>query len=453
MEHTRVSDRIRRRCTRALLAIAALIAVPAFIATTSLMTSGAAVAQEGQSEQGSQQKEKARRTPALRNEVYEKLAAAQEAAEANNFAEAEKLLQTLEREYTGKKELNSYEKANLYNFYAFIYYSGEKYKEAIGAYEKVLAQPDLPEAMEVGTRYSLAQLYFVIEDYQKAGSMLESWFKVAPNPAPDAYILLAQANYQLKEYDKALRNVEKGMAEAKSRGQEPKEQWYLLMRVLYYEKGDNEKTTEILEILARQWPKKDYFLQLSGMYGELKQDKRQLAAMESAYRAGWLENERELVNMAYLFLGADTPARAARVLEKGFKDKTVEATAKNLELLGIAHRQARDNKKAIPYLERAAALASDGEMWARLASIQIDEDNNVKAVEAARKALSLGGGRRPDNTRIVLGMALYNLGKLKEAKTAFAEAARDDRSKKAAQQWIKFLDTEIEREAQLAQEV
>ena len=449
MEQARLNHGLCGRSMRALLGIAMLLAIPASIAVTGMAASTAAFAEEPT--QGSQQK--ARRTPALRNEVYEKLAAAQEAAEANKFAEAQQALQALEREYTGKKELNSYEKANLYNFYAFIYYSQEKYKEAIGAYEKVLAQSDLPEAMEIGTRYSLAQLYFVIEDYKQAGSMLKSWFKVAPNPAPDAYILLAQANYQLKEYDEALRNVEKGMAEAKKRDQEPKEQWYLLMRVLYYEKGDIKKTTDILEILARQWPKKDYFLQLAGMYGELKEDKRQLAAMDAAYRAGWLQNERELVNMSYLFLGGDTPARAARVLEKGFKDKTVEATAKNLELLGIAHRQARDNKKAIPYLERAAALAADGEMWARLASIQLDEDDNAKAIEAARKSLSLGGGRRPDNTRILLGMALYNQGKLKEAKTAFTEAARDERSKKTAQQWMKFLDTEIEREAQLAQEV
>lgn len=448
MRRTTRIHSIGGRVARTLFGVAALLVLPALIAPVAVTTSGTAWAQESD---GATQK--ARRTPAMRNEVYEKLAVAQQAAEANNFAEAQKALQDLEREYSGKKELNSYEKANVFNFYAFIYYSQENYQGAIKAYENVLAQPDLPEAMEIGTRYSLAQLFFVIEDYKQASAMLKSWFKVAPNPAPDAYILLAQANYQLKEYDEALRNVEKGMAEARSRGQEPKEQWYLLMRVLYYEKGDYKKTTEILEILARQWPKKDYFLQLSGMYGEMKEDKRQLGAMETAYHSGWLENERELVNMAYLYLGSDTPARAARVLEKGFKDKKVEANAKNLELLGIAHRQARDSKKAIPYLERAAALSNDAENWARLASLQLDEDANQKAVEAARKSLSLGGGRRPDNTRIVLGMALYNLGKLKEAKTAFAEAARDGRSKNVAQQWMKFIDSEMEREAQLAAEV
>jgi tetratricopeptide (TPR) repeat protein len=435
--------------TRTLCALAALV----LVALCSVTAPVVLAQEQAQAKTPDGATRPARRTPALRNEVYEKLAAAQAAAEANNIAQAEALLAAMQREYSGKSALNSYELANVYNFYAFIYYSQEKYPDAIEAYEKVLAQPDLPEAMEIGTRYSLAQLYFVIEDWPRAASMLEAWFKVAPNPAPDAWILLAQANYQLKQFDKALDNVEKGMALAKSRGQEPKEQWYLLMRVLYYEKGDIARTTEILELLARRWPKKDYFVQLSGMYGEQKKEAAQLAAMEAAYLAGWVHAERELLNLAYLYLGSETPWKAARVIEKGIDDERIEATAKNLELLGIALRQARENAKAIPYLERAATLAGDGEMWARLANIELDEDNNEKAVEAARKALNLGGGKRPDNTRVVLGMALYNLGRLQDARNAFTEAKRDERSEKIAAQWIRFLDTEIERAEQLAKEV
>ena len=49
-------------------------------------------------------------------------------------------------------------------------------------------------------------------------------------------------------------------------------------------------------------------------------------------------------------------------------------------------------------------------------------------------------------------MALYNLGKYTDAKKAFADAAKDKRSTKMAKQWIKFLDTEIERERQIAQD-
>jgi tetratricopeptide (TPR) repeat protein len=435
-----------RRGLGRLGAAAVLVALPALLAPAGSPGAGRARAEDARAQAP-------QRTPTLRNEVYQRLAAAQQAAEGKDFAAAERLLAALQREFSGTRALNSYELANVHNFYAYIYYSQQKYPEAIRSYQNVLAQPGLPEAMETGTRYSLAQLYVATEDWKRAAAMLESWFAVAEEPAPEAWMLLAQANFQIKRYDRALGNIDKGMAEARRRRMAPKENWYLLARMICYEKGDLPRTAAALEALARQWPKKDYFVQLSAVYGELKDEQRQLAAMETAYRAGWIATERELLNMAYLYLGGDMPWKAARVLEKGIEAGQIEASAKNLELVGIALRQARENRRAIVWLERAAALAGDAEMWARLASLQLDEDASEQAVEAARKALAMGGGRRPDNTQVVLGMALYNLGRYDEARAAFTEAGRDPRSEQVATQWLHFLQTEIARAAQLADEV
>lgn len=89
----------------------------------------------------------------------------------------------------------------------------------------------------------------------------------------------------------------------------------------------------------------------------------------------------------------------------------------------------------------------------RVAGLQLEENADEQAVAAARRALELGGGRRPDSTRIVLGMALYNLGRHAEARAAFAEAARDERSRQSAEQWLRFLDAEIARAEQLARDL
>ncbi len=90
--------------------------------------------------------EKTRKTPALRNAVYEQLAKAQELSEDGDINEAVKVLNAL-RDSQGKRKLNSYELANMYNFYAFIYYQQEQYPKTIEAYKNVLKQPDLPLAM------------------------------------------------------------------------------------------------------------------------------------------------------------------------------------------------------------------------------------------------------------------------------------------------------------------
>lgn len=392
--------------------------------------------------------EKTRKTPALRNEVYEQLAEAQELSEEGNINEAVKVLNAL-RDSQGRRKLNSYELANMYNFYAFIYYQQEQYQKTIEAYKNVLKQPDLPLAMEVSTNYSLAQLYFVVEDYNKAIKALDEWFKVAENPQPDAYVLLAQAYYQTRQYDQALSQVEKAMSLAKTKGKQPKENWYLLQRVLYYDKGDMKKVSQVLEELLRRWPKKEYWTQASGIYGELKNDKRQLVAMDTAYTVGMLNREQELLNMAYLYLGADTPYRAAKVVEKGIKNKQIPETSKNYELLGNSLRAAQEVKRAIPAMAKAAELSDKGEPWSRLANIYLDNDDFGNAAKAAQTALKKGKLRRPDSTRVVLGMALFNLDRLSAARKQFVLAAKDKRSAKMAKDWIKYLDNELARRESL----
>ena len=153
--------------------------------------------------------------------------------------------------------------------------------------------------------------------------------------------------------------------------------------------------------------------------------------------------------MAYLYLGADTPYRAAKILQKAIDKKQIAATSKNYELLGNALRSSQELERAIPAMARAAELSDSGELWARLANVYLDSDNYAGAADAARTALGKGKLRRPDSTRIVLGMALFNLDKLPEARAQFVLAAGDDRSKKMARDWIKYLDNEVQRRKSL----
>lgn len=441
---------------------AALFAVPvlvAQVAVTQLQSDAgyapfaAALAQEKKPDT-----RETRRTPALRNKVYEKLAEAQAAAEANDLAEASKILDGMIAS-GGKKALNSYELANVYNLYAFIHYSREDYGKALKSYEQVVAQPDIPLAMEINTRYTIAQLYFVQEDWQKGINALLAWFDMTETPNAGAYVLLAQGYYQLKDYNKALLNVEKAInmhnekqaAKPAAERKPPKEQWYNLARFLYFEKGDINKTVDVLEILLQYYPKKDYWVQLSHMYGEQKKESEQLSAMETAYVQGMLDKGTEQVTMAYLYLNGDVPYKAAKVMDKGLKDGSIEDKSRNWEVAGNAWRQAQEVDKSIPAMEKAAAKAETGELYARLGSIYLDGDQNKKAITAINKGLSRGGVKRPDTARLVLGMAYFNTSQYEKAREAFRAAARDERSSKYASQWIKYMESELERQRSLAE--
>jgi tetratricopeptide (TPR) repeat protein len=436
---------------------AALLALPLLalqlVVSQALMlggyASGIVLAAEEEAEKKQQE---TRRTPALRNKVYERLSEAQVFIEAKQYAEAIEVLQNME-EAGGKRALNSYELANLYNLFAFVYYSQEDYTAALGAYEKLVAQPDIPLAMEINTRYTIAQLYFVMEEWQKGINALLAWFNVAETPSAQAYILLGQGYYQLKDYDNALKNTLIAVNNYKDRDKVPKEQWYSLLRFLYFEADNIPMTIATLEEMVVHYPKKQTWVQLSHMYGEDKQEKKQLAAMEAAYVQDLLVKDREQVTMAYLYLNAEVPYKAARVLEKGIGQKTVVDSSKTLEILGSAWRQAQELKKAVPVMEQAAAKSEKGELYCRLGSVYLDSDNFKKAIVANRKGLKRGGVKRPDSCQLVLGMAYFNTKNYKGARKAFKAAAKDKRSRKYADQWVKYMDNEIDRQKKLQEDV
>ena len=393
-----------------------------------------------------------RRTPALRNKVYEKLAEAQAFAEAKDYVSAQQVLdQMIAGE--GKRALNSYELANVYNLYAFLRYSAEDYKGALGYYKQVVAQPDIPLAMEINTKFTVAQLYFVQEEWRPGIDALLEWFELSDKPNATAYILLAQGYYQIKDYDSALNNVETAISMYEVEGKLPKEQWYNLARFLYFDKNDHDNALATLYTLIEYYPKKQYWVQASHLYGEKKDEPRQLAMMETAYLQGLLDKSSELVQVAYLYLNAEVPYPAAKVMEQGFKDELVEEKSKNFELTGSAWRQAQEVDKAIPNMEKAAELSEKGELYTRLGNVYLDSDQHQKAIGAVNKGLAKGGVKRPDSARLVLGMAHFNLGDYKSAKKAFRDAAKDKRSEKYARQWIRYIASEEERQKEMAKDI
>jgi len=405
------------------------------------LASGAVFAQEGEE----QQEQETKKVGGISAKTYEKFAKAQELTEVDDFAGALAVLDQIKNQ----KNLRPAEAIQLYNFYGVVYFSMEKYRESIKAFQTMLQQEDLEPRQRTETLYTLAQLHFTIEDWEGAIKIMNDWLSVVTNPPPDPLILLASAYYQLERYDEMIAPIERAMNIARERDKDVKESWWLLLRVAYYEKGDLAKVAEILEILVVNWPKKEYWTMLSGMYGELNKEARQLGAYEAAYDQGLLDRSSEITTLAQLLMQAEAGYKAARVMEKGLESGLVDNTEQNYRLLSQAWQMAAEYEKAIPPLKTAAASSGDGELDARLANSYLNLNRYEECVAAATAALDKGGLRRPAIAQELKGMCLFEMQKFEEAKKAFRQAAKSEKVEKRARNWITFIESEQKRISQL----
>ena len=395
-----------------------------------------------------------RKTPALRNNIYEKLAEAQTFAEAKQYAEAEAVLNDMLDATSKKSKLNRYELANVYNTYAYLRYAVEDYDGALDYYQKVIDQrPEIPLALEINTLYTVAQLYFLQENWQKGIDTLNTWMSVTDTPSTNAYVLLANGYFQLKDYDKSLSNIQIAIDREEAAGKLPKEQWYNLARFIHFDRDNFREALDILEILIMYYPKKQYWVQASHLYGEEKDEARQLALLEATYEQNLLDRSQDIVLISQLYLQAEVPFPAALAMEKGLADDIVEKESKNYELAGVAWRQAQEVTKSLPMLEAAASKSEKGELYARLGNVYLDVDKNKEAVEALKRGLDRGGVKRPDQARLALGMAYFNLGDFNAARRAFREARKDKRARSYADQWLKYITSEENRLEELAKDL
>lgn len=342
---------------------------------------------------------------------------------------------------------NDYEKAVIRQTMAFIYISQNKYKAAIAAFEEALSLDALPQQPYEQMLYNVAQLYFQDGQTDKAIERMEYYFReVTTEPPADAHILLASAYSDRKRFRDALPQVDKAIEKAK----EPKESWLQLKLALHYELKQYPQCAEVLVRLIALVPaKEDYWKQLSSILFEIKRDKESLAVLALAERQNFLDTEGEIRNLANIYLLLDIPYKAAQVLEDGLERGILKPDEKTLSLTGDAWTMAREYGKAEAVLKRAAAKASDGEIFYRLGQIYVEDERWKEALDVLSQAQAKGIKKMGDAAYLE-GVAAFQSGNRKAAIASLRKAQRYDESRSNATQWLNHIAQTEEAEAQAA---
>ena len=370
--------------------------------------------------------------------------------------------------------LKSYDRSVVWNSWGYVYFSDGEYEKAMNAYQVVIDEPEVTLPIRNAALFTLAQLSLVQEDYKKGVELILEWMDQVETITAQAWSLLGQAYYSLDDFRKSKSSLEKAILLAEEEGYKPKENWYNMLAAtigeLKKEIGEKESLLQqlaIYEILVNLYPKKQYFLQLGGAYGELNREKDYMITLKAAHAKDLLDKQGEYLALAQLLLLNQNPYWAAKVLESGQKkivtytetivnkqtgeeskvEKTgpvVKETEKNLRLLADSWRMAQEIDKAIPVLEKAAKLSKDGKSYVLLGNLYLSEDQIQNAVDSILKGLKKGKIDKVSQVHLTLGQAYFELQRFDDAKKEFRIAARDKdkQIKTSANNWIKYTENE-----------
>lgn len=423
-----------------------------FIATTFVFASVGLSEQIVQAQSGGEKKpaRKTKRVQTVTQKNAKKFEKVSEAFEQEKDKQAKLLLDQLSADPT----LNNFEKAYLANFLGVYYFERDQLDRALTEFKKIVASPEgIPEGFYSQTFYTIAQVYFSKEDYKNALKYAQRWFKTTEDPPADAYMLLGQAYYALKQYDKALPNVKKGIQKYVDVGSIPKEGWLNLLSSIYRQKSDYRKMLPVTKQLVRYYPKKTYLATLGGIYNELGDQSKMTAIYLSMYDQGLISSESEKVTLASLLLSQDNPYKASTILGKALKDGSLKKNMKHYRLYSQALLLAKEYKDSLVPLSQAAKLSEDGKLYYQLGQSYLALNRWKEAEQAINKAFEKGKLEKPGNALISLGLVQFELKKFKSAKATFQKAAKFEKNTKDANSWIKYVDSEVYRLKELEKPV
>ena len=361
------------------------------------------------------------------------LTAAAEASDEGNPREGLALLDKL-----NMPRLNPLERALIYRLKAYVNYSIGDYAATIESFHQVLAEEVMSLDADNKIRFNIVQLHAALQRWQEAIDALEVWFRYVEEPHPLAYYLKGIAYFQLGDVDSAIQHTETAI----DLSPEPPEGWLQLLTALYIQTEDYPSATPLLEELLMRFPKKPYWVQLSLIYGARDNYRHSLAVQQVAYLQGLLTEDKELRRLARSYLYHDLPYPAARVLEKGLEEGTIERDAKAYELLANSWIAGREYDRSLQPLQKAAEHSEDGNLFVRLGQVHLQREQWGEATVWLQRGIERAGLDKPGNAQLLLGIAYYNDQRVGRARSSFVRARQHDSTRVQAQRWITHIENE-----------
>ncbi len=343
------------------------------------------------------------------------------------------------REAEGIPGKTPYDQHLINDMLGFAYARIQNYAEAAKAWEAELddgftAQSEIPTKVR-----QLAEANYQIKNYDKA---IEFGNRAVKGGFADEELktLVGQAYYLKGDWKNTLR-FEEGLVDEKIKnGQTPKSESLQLILSACVKLNDSACETRALEKIVTYYPKPDYWYQL--LFTMRQQTSGNDANTLQTYRlmseVDVLKSPEDYTEMAQLALEAGSPGEAQHILEKGIAKGVFtepRAKAKNQRLLESAKKAAATDQANLPKIEKDADAAPNGAKNVGVGLAYLGYGQYDKAVDEISKGLAKGGLRSEPEARLLLGIAQLKAGHKEDATKSFHAVKGDPSLERLANLW------------------
>ena len=372
--------------------------------------------------------------PKLSAKIVKPLKAAQDAMGAKNWDEAAARLD----EARAIEPKTPYEAFMVDELGWYILLQKKDYAGSAAALERAVASGFVTPTDVAQRHKALAQLNYQLENYDKAIQFGTQYLDAAPADN-DIAVLVAQAYYMKKDPAGTRAFVQKLTTGV----EKPSEQLLVLGLRSNYELNDRAATVQSLEALVRHYPKTKYWEDLlTNQLYQTKTDRELRALYRLIDDTGTLDKPDEYSEMASTLITGGYPTEARQVLERGMSANvfTGDAKARAQSDLNRAKAGADADAKELPGADQALAAAKTGNEMVAMGKLFFSVGNHAKAADAIQKGLARGGVVDVEDANALLGIAQVRSGKATEARAAF-DAIKDPKLAEIARLWKLYIDT------------
>ena len=320
--------------------------------------------------------------------------------------------------------------------------------------------------------------YVRTNNFAEAAKVMEAEIDdgfVQPSEMPPLVRALAQVNYQVKNYDKAIEfgnraikggfadddmktlvgqayylkgdwkqtlHFEEGVVDQQVKdGKTPKNESLQLILSACVKLNDQPCETRALERMVTYYPKPEQWYQLLFTMRQQTSgnDPNTLQTYRLMSEVDVLKNPDDYTEMAQLAIEAGSPGEAQRVLEKGIaKGVFTEQRAKdrNQRLLDSAKKTAAADQQALPRIEKEADAAPQGQKNYGVGFAYFGYGQYDKAVDQMNKGLTKGGLKNETEARLMLGIAQLKAGHKDDAIKTLHTVKGDASLERLASLWV-----------------